>query len=215
MSQRVVDLSLPLHHGMRGVSTEQNTTIATVGYNTTNLHLYSHAGTHMDAPLHFLEGGDTIDQIPLDKLIGPALVVDLSHVAPNSLIVVEDLAPHAAKIGPGSRLLLRTDWDLHHALPDYRPDMPRVSVELARWLVERKISLLGVQTPSVASVRPENRAELTEVHQVLLKADVIIVEGLANLRELRQEVVQFIALPLKITGCDGSPVRAAAIEDVA
>jgi arylformamidase len=73
MSQRLVDLSLPLYDGMRGVSAEQNTTIDTVGYNTTNLRLYSHAGTHMDAPLHFLEGGGTIDQIPLDKLIGPAL----------------------------------------------------------------------------------------------------------------------------------------------
>jgi kynurenine formamidase len=73
--------------------------------------------------------------------------------------------------------------------------------------------LLGVQTPSVASLRPENKAELVEVHQILLRAEIVIVEGLANLSELRREVVTFIALPLKVTGCDGSPARPVAIEE--
>jgi kynurenine formamidase len=91
--------------------------------------------------------------------------------------------------------------------------MPRVSAELARWLVERQINLLGVQTPSVASLRPEHREELTEVHQILLRAEIVIVEGLANLDQVRREVVTFIALPLKVTGCDGSPVRPVAIEE--
>jgi kynurenine formamidase len=158
-------------------------------------------------------GGGTIDRVPLERCIGPALVVDLSHKGPYSLITVEELAPYAGQIGPGSRLLLRTDWDRYTNQPEYRQDMPRVSAGLARWLVERKISLLGVQTPSVASVRPEDKAELTEVHQILLKAEIVIVEGLAHLDQLRQEVVTFIALPLKIAGCDGSPVRALAIEE--
>lgn len=213
MAQRIIDLSLPLYDGMRGVTLEPATTIATTGYNTTTMHLYSHAGSHMDAPLHFLEGGGTIDQIPLSKCIGPALTVDLSHKAPNSLITVEDLGAVADRIGPGSRLLLRTDWDRQANRPEFRTEMPRVSVELARWLVARQIFLLGVQTPSVASLRPEHRDELTEVHQILLRAEIVIVEGLANLDQLRREVVTFIALPLKVSGCDGSPVRPVAIEE--
>jgi kynurenine formamidase len=213
MKQRIIDLSLPLFDGMRGVKCEPYTTIATIGYNTTTLHLYSHAGTHMDAPLHFLDAGSTIDHIPLNKCIGPARLIKLQHKEPNSLITVEDIEPYADKIEPGARLLLRTDWDVHANQPAYRDDMPRVSAELAHWLVEQEIALLGVQTPSVASVRPEQKAELTEVHQILLKADIVIVEGLANLSQLRREVFTFIALPLKISGGDGSPVRAVAIEE--
>ncbi|RLT45575.1 MAG: cyclase family protein [Chloroflexi bacterium] len=198
---------------MRGVAIEPHTRIVPDGYNTTNLHLYSHSGTHMDAPLHFLDGGSTIERWPLGQLVGPAHVINLSSVAPHGLHTVADLLPHADKVTPGCRLLLRTDWSLHADLPDYRPDMPRISAELARWLVERGVALVGVETPSVASLRPENKAELTAVHQILLGGNIVIVESLTNLRELRQETVEFIALPLKIDGGDGSPVRAVAIEE--
>ncbi|MEM7034403.1 MAG: cyclase family protein [Chloroflexota bacterium] len=213
MAQRIIDLSLSFRNGMRGVTLEQNSTIATKGFNTTNLHLYSHAGTHMDAPLHFLDKARTIDQIVLEKCIGPAQLIDLTHKAPNSLILVEDVAPYADKITAGSRLLLRTDWSQQAEQEDYyRANMPRVSPELAHWLVEKEIVLLGLETPSVASLRPENRAELAEVHQILLKAEIVIVESLANLSHLTQDVVHFIALPLKIDSCDGSPIRAVALE---
>lgn len=212
MTRRIVDLSLTLTDGMRGVGIEPYTRIDPDGYNTTTLTLYSHAGTHMDAPLHFLDSGGTIDQWPLDQLIGPAHVIDLSAVEPNGLHTVADLAAHTEKMTPGARVLLRSDWSLHADQPDYRTHMPRISAGLARWFAEKKIGLVGVETPSVASVRPGNRAELTEVHQILLGAQIAIVESLANLRALRQEVVEFIALPLKIGGGDGSPVRAVAIE---
>lgn len=214
MPQRFIDLTLTVRNGMRGVAIKPHTRIDPDGYNTTNLHLYSHSGTHMDAPLHFLDGGSTIDRWPLAQLVGPAHVIDLSSVEPHGLHTVEDLLPHAERVTPGCRLLLRTDWSLHADLPDYRPDMPRISVELAQWLVERQVALVGVETPSVASLRPENKAELTEVHQTILGGGIVIVESLVNLRELRRETVEFIALPLKIDGGDGSPVRAIAIEEV-
>jgi kynurenine formamidase len=82
---------------------------------------------------------------------------------------------------------------------------------LAEWLAERKIAMLGVEPPSVADVN--NKEELTMVHQALLGAEIVIVEGLANLDALERDVVTFIALPLKLEGGDGSPVRAIAIED--
>jgi arylformamidase len=213
MTRRFVDLTLTVRSGMRGVAIEPHTRIHPDGYNTTNLHLYSHSGTHMDAPLHFLDGGSTIDRWPLAQLVGPAHLIDLSAVEPHGLHTVDDLLPHAARVTPGCRLLLRTDWSLHADLPDYRPDMPRISTELARWLVDRQVALVGVETPSVASLRPENKAELTEVHRTLLGGNIVIVESLTNLRELRRETVEFIALPLKIDGGDGSPVRAIAIEE--
>lgn len=212
MPQRIVDLTLPVRNGLRGVAIEDQTTLAVEGYNTSTYHLYSHSGTHMDAPLHFLEGGNTIDRLDLGRCVGPALVVDVSHVEPNGLVTVKDLGDAAAAIGPGTRLLLRSDWDLHADLDEYRSHMPRISAALAEWLVAQGIHLLGLETPSVASLRPECRAELTEVHQILLRAGVVIVESLANLRALTQDVVYFIALPLRMEGRDGSPVRAVAME---
>ena len=209
---RIVDLTQTLFDGIRGLETEASTSIAAEGYNTTTMHLYSHAGTHMDAPLHFVEGGDTIDNVDLQTCIGPAELVDLTAKGPNSQIFVADLEPHAGRVVPGCRLLLRTDWSKRALLEDYRHNMPRIAPEAARWLVQRQVALVGVEQPSVASVRPGMKAELTEVHQILLKGGVVIVEGLTALDQLRRQQVQLIVLPLKVQGCDGSPVRAVAIE---
>jgi len=214
MARRIVDLTQTLYQGIRGLETEQKSTIADVGCNTTTLHLYSHAGTHMDAPLHFVDGGDTIDNVLLERCIGPAAVFDLTHKGPNTSITIEDMLPYADRIHPGARVILRTDWSLHAEMEDYRPDQPRISPELASWFVERQIALIGVEPASVASLRSDTGDEITVVHQILLKAGIVVVEGLANLRELRQDEIEFIVLPLKIRGCDGSPVRAIAIETV-
>lgn len=212
MNTPIVDLTLTLYHGMRGVEIHPHTNIAQDGYNTTTLKLYSHAGTHMDAPRHFIDGGATIDQWHLPKCVGPALVLDVTHKAPNSLITVDDVAAYAEQIGPGARLLLRTDWDAHAHLPDYRTHFPRISRELAQWLVAREVWLVGVQTPSVAALA--DRDELRDVHQILLRGGIVIVECLAHLDQLPAKVT-FIALPLKVQAGDGSPVRAVAVLDSA
>jgi kynurenine formamidase len=210
MAYRIVDLTLTLRHGMRGVQIEPSASIEQEGLSHTNLCLTTHAGTHLDAPFHFVAGGRTVDKLDLAKCMGPALVVDLSHKAEGSLITPDDLIPSADQIFPGSRLLLRTDWDKHADRSDYRIGFPRLSLDLAEWLVERGIWLLGVETPSVASLR--DRQELQRVHQTLLAGEIVIVESLANLRNLQEKKFFFIALPLKIEGRDGSPVRAVAIE---
>jgi len=211
MDHRIIDLSLPVYHGMRGVEIDPNTSYEAEGYNTTKLHLYSHAGTHMDAPRHFLNEGDTIDHLDLRKCIGPAWVIDLSHKEPDSFITVDDLSAYAAQIGPGSRLLLRTDWDQQVDQPDYRTHFPRISVELAGWLVAQGVWLVGVEMPSVAALH--DYEELRTVHQTLLRAEMVIVECLTNLRLLPERVF-FIATPLKIRAGDGCPVRAVALEGV-
>jgi kynurenine formamidase len=208
---RIVDLSLTLRPGVRGVSFEPRSTVADRGCNTTTLHLYSHAGTHLDAPHHFLDGARTMERLDLEKCAGPARVVDLTFLKPRDLITVEHLAPYAGRVGRGTRLLLKSGWSAHADVPDYRTHFPRVSLPLARWLAEREIALLGVESPAVADVN--DRDELITVHEALLGAEIVIVEGLANLDALTKEEVTFIALPLKLEGGDGSPVRAIAIEE--
>ena len=207
---RITDLSLSVENGMRGVEITPAKRLETDGWNATTLSLYSHCGTHMDSPRHFLPDGHTIDQQELDVVVGPALVIDLSPAEPRQLFTADDLAPFEPRIQPGTRLLLRTDWYKRHGTPEYRDDLPRISLSLAHWLVERQVALVGVEPPSVADVT--NMQELTDVHRALLGGRVVIVEGLANLDQLTSDMVDFIALPLKIIGGDGSPVRAIAIE---
>ena len=209
---RIVDLSLTLRAGMRGVDWEPASTIAEEGWNTRTLHLYSHAGTHLDAPRHFVDQGATLESVSLEKCIGPAQVLDLTFLAPQEYITVAHLDTYADLIVPGARLLLQTGWSDHADDADYRTHFPRVSVDAAEWLAGREIALLGVEMPSVADV--QNKSELTQVHQILLRADIVIVEGLANLDALRDRRVTLVALPLKIDGGDGSPIRAIAIENL-
>jgi predicted dehydrogenase/kynurenine formamidase len=207
---RIIDLSLPIDADLPGAAIEPAKTRAADGWNATTLVLYSHCGTHMDAPRHFLDGEPGIDEQDLAACCGPALVIDLTPVEPRELLTVERLAPWADRIQPGDRLLLRTDWYRRFGTREYRHALPRISSELARWLVERQVALVGVEPPSVADV--DNLAEVTAVHQILLRGRVVIVEGLARLDEIRAERVEFIAIPLRIAGGDGSPVRAIARE---
>jgi kynurenine formamidase len=211
---KLIDLTLPIDTAMRGVDVRSAKTISNEGWNATTLELYSHCGTHMDAPFHFVTGGATLDQQDLSVCVGPALLVDLTlsgPVNPGELITVGHLKRYHDQITPGVRLLLKTDWHKRYPSPEYRDQLPRISNDLATWLVDRKVAMIGVEPPSVANVN--DIQELTQVHQTLFNGGVLIVEGLANLDQITESVVQFIALPMKIVGGDGSPVRAIAIQD--
>lgn len=208
---RIIDLTLPLKPGMRGVEIEPAKVIAKDGWNATTLHLYSHCGTHMDAPAHFGVGDQTIDEIPLDRCMGPAWVVDLEGIPARALIEVKDLGNVAREVQAGDSLLLRTGWSKYVSIPDYRDAMPRVSTELARWCADNGVAMLGLETPAVADVN--NAEELSAVHKVLFEGDVVIVEGLTNLDSITREKVTFMAFPLRISSGDGSPVRAFAVEE--
>jgi arylformamidase len=208
---RIVDLTLTLTPGMRGFELEPKFQYARDGWNASTLHLYSHCGTHMDAPIHFEAGPGTIDQIPAGECIGPAWVANVSGLAPKALIEVANLGRIADRFKTGESLLLRTGWSEYAGNPAvYRDGLPRISEGLARWCVERGVKLLGVEPPSVADVN--DRAEVTLIHKILLSGGVTIVEGLTNLHELDREQVLFVALPLKPLHGDGAPCRAVAIE---
>ncbi|MCM2370578.1 cyclase family protein [Aporhodopirellula aestuarii] len=207
---KVIDLSLPVNNDMPGVDISVAKRLEVEGWNATTLNLYSHCGTHMDAPRHFLGDGATLDQQGLSVCVGEAIVVNLAPATPKQLIEVADLGELAESISPGDRLLFRTDWHKRYGSPEYRNELPRISLDLATWLVDRRVAMIGVEPPSVADVN--NARELTDVHQTLFRGNVLIVEGLAHLDQLTQSRVEFIALPMKISGGDGSPVRAIAIE---
>ncbi len=165
----------------------------------------------MDASVHFGVGSQTIDNIAVDNLIGPAWVADIRPIEPCALIKPERLGEIADQFKPGDSLLICTGWSDYYGQDKYRDGLPRVSAGLARWCVDKKVKMLGVEPPSIADVN--SIEELSTIHQILFDGGVIVVEGLANLASLSKSKVNFIALPLKITDGDGAPVRAIAIED--
>ena len=212
MQKLIIDHTRTYGEGVRGFQEEQSHHFEKEGWNARMLHLYSHAGTHMDAPSHFNISGPSIDQFPLDALIGKAHVLKIPVSGDKFLITPEHVSLTKHNIRAGDRLLFQTGWSKQHGLSGYRDAQPRISRELADWIVERQIKLIGVEGPSVADVN--NLSEVTAIHQTLFKAGVIIVEGLINLELLKNDTVEFFALPLKIKNGDGAPCRAFSIEYV-
>ncbi|MGI9471713.1 MAG: cyclase family protein [Rubripirellula sp.] len=208
--RRIIDLSLSVDSHLPNAQVDPYKSIDVEGWNATMLHLYSHCGTHMDAPFHFLPDGETMEALNLQACCGPARVVNLAPVEAAELITVDRFqAALRSSLEPGERLLLRTDWHERYPSAEYRDRLPRISIELAQWFVEQQVRLVGVEPPSVADVN--NSAELTDVHQTLFRGGVVIVEGLCNLDQIPGEQCDFVALPLRILGGDGCPVRAIAM----
>lgn len=207
---RAVDLTMSYQELISGFSSEVARELEKDGWNARTLQIYSHAGTHMDAPLHFgLQG--TIDQFTPSQLMGPAWVVKLTDIAPSAQIFPEDLGSVQEALEEGDSLLLHTGWSQHLRDPElYRDRLPRISPELAQWCGRRGVKMLGVEPPSVADVN--NLEEVTQIHRLLFQGGVIIIEGLTNLSVLSQPKVWLQAFPLKIKGGDGAPARIIALE---
>ena len=173
--------------------------------NSTKLSLGVHCGTHMDAPFHFFEDGNTIDRVPLDACAGPALLVDLTPISACEPIDTRQLQVHEARLRDLRKLVLRTDWSHQWGRPEYFADHPVVTQHAAQFLVDCGVQLVGVDFPSLD--HPPFPA-----HTTLLRQGIVIVENLTNLSAIHKEVFNLVVLPLKITGRDGSPVRAIALE---
>jgi len=137
---RVIDLSIDVNNDMPGVDISVAKRLEVDGWNATTLSLYSHCGTHMDAPRHFLPEGATLEEQDLSVCVGMATVVNLAPAEPRQLINVDDLGAVAESIQPGTRLLFRTDWHKRYGTPQYRDDLPRISLSLAEWLADRQVS---------------------------------------------------------------------------
>ncbi|QDT08035.1 Kynurenine formamidase [Rubripirellula lacrimiformis] len=208
--RQIIDLTLPIDSRLPNATVQPMKSIATDGWRATRLNLYSHCGTHMDATCHFLPDGETLDQLNLEACCGVARIINLAPVEPSESITIDRFMDAAGEdLAPGARLLLRTDWHHRYPSPEYRDHLPRISAELAHWLVQKQVRLVGVEPPSVADVN--NIDEVTEVHHILFRGGIVIVEGLIGLDQIPVPECQFIALPLRVADGDGCPVRAIAI----
>lgn len=202
-----ISADMPVWPGDPQVVLERYRTISSGNFsNDSKLACSVHTGTHVDAPAHFIEDGETVEQLSLDTLIGPAVVAELLDtdlITPDVLNEL-NLAPQT------SRLLLKTRnsaiWsDPHHR---FHQDYIALSPEAARWIIRNRIALVGIDYLSVQMF--EDTEPLT--HRALLEAGVIIVEGL-NLHDVRPGIYQLICLPMKLTGSDGALTRAVLVQE--
>ena len=163
------------------------------------LELGVHAGTHMDAPAHFVAGGMGIDSMPLDAAIGRARVISIDH---RDSITLDELEPH--QIQPGERVLFKTRNSDHTWEADaFLEDFVYLSASAAQHLVQRQARLVGIDYLSVGGFH----ADGAETHHALLRAGIWVIEGL-YLNQVPAGPVELICLPLKIAGGDGAPARA-------
>lgn len=220
MKRRMIDLTYPLEEGMTvfPVPWHPAVEVTVLGRHgvenreTRRLVLGTHTGTHCDAPRHFIPGGQTVDQLPLDTLVGPARVLDFSGTAPGQGVDAPDLE-HALGDERPERVILRFDWSDHWGREDFYGAHPFITQEAARVLVQRGVKLLAMDTPMPDNPAHGRGSALDSPnHKILLGRGVILVEYLCNLRALTKRQVELVVLPLKITGGDGSPVRCIAIE---
>jgi len=207
---KITDLTLTYEEGMRGVAFETAKTKADDGWNAKTLHLYSHAGTHMDAPFHFDVNDQTIDEFEVSRFVCDSWVIPIDAHSKQKLNL-EDLGVFADLIKKGDGVILQTGWSAFVNEEKYRAELPGIHEELANWFVEKEINMLAVEPPSIADVM--DIEEVTKIHEILLGGDIIIVEGLTNLDSLTKEKVRLVALPLKIKDGDGAPARVIAMEE--
>src|SRR5690554_5802253 len=199
-------------------------------YSAFNISTAEHGGTHIDAPIHFARDRQSVDEIPLDRLMGSAIKIDLTDKAkdnPDYQVTVADLekweSDHDQKIPDGSIVLLETGFAAHypdkmtylgtcergHSALD-KMHFPGLSPEAASWLVEnRHIKSIGLDTPSI----DYGQSTDFQSHVILLSENIPAFENLTNLDQLPGQGFDVIALPMKIKGGSGGPLRIVALVD--
>ncbi len=215
---KIIDLSFEIDNETPtcGTSWHQNVeikqmgSIDTVGRNTHSILLGSHTGTHMDAPLHFIKDGNSIENLDLNILCGKVKIVDFSHLKPGESVSLTMLKGIVVE----KRMLFRFDWYKKWKTPDYYIDFPYFEQEAIEFLIEKGMKLIALDTPSPDSGININSKDDSPNHKKLLSKQIIIIEYLNNTDQLNvNSDYHIIALPLKLKGSDGSPARVVALEN--
>lgn len=227
---RIVDLSPAVPQDFKGppstdlgVQMNVRTKNRTGYWQSTQLDLMSlHTGTHVESALHTIENGEAIDEVSLDRVIGDAVILDLTPADSMQIIDVADLdkanerlEARGESIQPGDILLLRTDWAQRHiGTPKYFKESPGLTEAAAKWLVEKAPKSIGCDFfEEPAARQPGWAAAEFVVHGAILSANIPLIEGLVNLRDLPARV-QFFAPFYKFSGIESAPARAfALVED--
>jgi arylformamidase len=209
---KIVDLShtlspdMPVYPGTEPPSFSTACTIEGMGFLEKKITLYSHTGTHMDAPSHIIPGAKTLDQMPPDCFVGKGAVVEL-ELNDGLTIDLELLKPYQERIESCEFLLLHTGWSNLWGKDAYLKGYPVLSRDAATWLTGFPLRGIGMDT--ISADGPESVT--FPIHTILLERDIVIIENLINLEAISDTEFLLCCFPLKIENADGSPVRAVAL----
>ena len=176
------------------------------GFLEKKITLYSHTGTHIDAPAHLIKGSNTLNRLSIKHFYGKAFLLNLADIK-NRTIGIKELEPHRDTISQAEFLLIYTGWSLYWGNEKYFSNYHVLSSEAADWLSRFGLKGVGFDTISADKADTQN----FPVHKAFLQKDTIIVENLTNLEKLPCDHFIFSCFPLKFEDADGSPVRAVAI----
>ena len=219
----VIDLSQQTRAGMlvppalqaagQGVRIERLATHEERGFVASTYQTVIHAGTHVDAPLHFVAGGKLLHELGIGPWVGFGYVADCREVGANQQISRELLEARAEAVRPGEILLLCTGWgEQMWGRPEYWSDSPTISEDAATWCVERGVKTVGFDCFQEQAAK-RTRIEPADyvVHKVLLGQQIGIVEHLTNLSRIVGEAPYVVILPVNLVDAEGAPARAIAI----
>ncbi len=217
--RRIVDLSLPIDAGTQiypgdpQVRFRVASTIEEHGFNLLAVEMGSQSGTNCDAPYHFLESGARIDEVPLDLFAGPGVIIDVRGKLPRAVIDESDVAPYLDSVGPGSIVLLHTGWPDYYGTPAYF-DHPFLGAAACLALLQRGVRTFCLDTQNIDETPDSDHPGAGfPVHLLIAEAGGIIVENLTGLDQIDFDPL-ITVFPLRLTGADGSPTRAVAIDCV-
>jgi len=211
---KLLDLSHPFDASAHGGKMElEIRTVRTVeehGVNTRQITFGNHIGTHVDAPLHLIAAGASIDQLPLEVFYGPAVVLDIQK-GPNGAIGRAELEHAAPRVEKGDIVVIYTGWGNKLTSSDYASHHPYLTEDGADWLVSKGVRMVGMDVQSVDlphSLRDKD-FKYTSL-RVLLKNGIPAIHNLTNLQAIRGRRVVLLSLPINFRGVDGSPARVVA-----
>ena len=223
MGRRIIDLTTPIktdHFRWKAerklLGSHEAGDVAQVSWIGTTAHGF----THVDSERHFSADGPTFDDMPLERYMGPAAVVDISAVEADSPVTVERVASAGSHVEEGDIILLRSGWDTRESIDSetFWTRAPYMTTEASRWLYNRNINAIAFDFPQDRCIRDyvtgERRPAFEEntTHIELLLKGIPMFEYLCNMMEITKARVEFVGLPLKLPDCDGSPIRAVAVE---
>jgi arylformamidase len=207
---RIYDISVPIRSGGLvypgnpeiDISLQQAVARG-AGANVSNVRFGSHSGTHADAARHFFDDGQTVDRIPLERLIGPALLIKF----PDTVKSIGAAEIRATDLRGSKRVLLGTRNSALLSKSEFVKDYTYLAPDGAQYLVDQGVELVGIDYLSIEQFHSGHHL----THRTLLERSVVIVEGL-DFSVPEPGEYQFICLPLRIEGCDGAPARAVLIK---
>jgi arylformamidase len=209
---RAVDLThafgngMPVFPGLPDPAFEPIANVEDDGYAMTSYRMLNHIGTHVDAPAHQIAGGDTLDEIGLERLVTDAVTIDVSHREPHGPVTLAELEPHLDRVRAGDIVLFYSNNARNYGTDAYWTGWSYPDADAARALIERGVSAVGFDGPSADPVD----STTMDLHRIWLGAGRMILENVSNLDQLPPRAPIVVA-PMKVAGANGAPARIIAL----